>query len=262
MSLGLKKNTIDISKFEIKTKNNPNINTNIAVIGLGATGSSFMLLLSHFLKYSDHYVISLFDFDHIEPRNREVSMYGFANSMGIRLDRHSKVSSSYVILNRLAGRDNIDGNNGLKRTNKVNYYNQKVTSELLEHMFGNKVNLDVIMIFTDNNESRYEVSQYHLKFPKSEIFDVRIGSYDQFEVYYSANPDKYLQTIYFEDDGSITHIETNNVCQDERMHFSIAMAGSSMLMNLFTKWTRNELKTDFKHIMFGRDYIGEVKGYV
>lgn len=255
---------LDVSQFEVSVKDNPNARSRMAVVGLGATGSSFMLLLAHFLKYKEMYDIHLFDFDIIEPHNNQVSMYGFTTSMGIPIENRSKVESSGSILRQLLGRESYPKKTktGLRGDHNILTHDSKVTMDILEALFGDSILLDYIMVFTDNNESRYEIAQYHEKHPDTTIFDIRVGSYDQFEVYMSKNPSKYNKTIYFEDDGTLTHINTNRVCLDERMHFSIAMCGASLLMNLFTKYVRNELdNVDFRHIMYGRDYIGEVKGY-
>jgi len=253
------KERIDISQFEIDVKNNPNTRSNMVVIGLGATGSSFMLLLAHFLKFNSNHDIHLYDFDYIDNHNYQVSLYGFANKFGIGIDRHSKAISSHRILSHLIG----DGRSMTALNNTINHYAERVTCDLLEAKFGEDRFLDYIMVFTDSNKSRAEVAEYHENHPDTVIFDIRVGSYDQFEVFYSRNPTKYAKTIYYDDDGSLRDVENEHrVCLDERMHFSIAMTGASMLMNLFTMYTRDALNdTDFKHVMFGRDYIGEVKGY-
>ena len=179
--------------------------------------------------------------------------------MGIRINSDSKANSSYRILRKLVGVTNYSR---VINNHEINDHNRRVTTELLDVMFGENKVLDYILVFTDSNESRHQIALYHNEYPETVVFDIRVGSYDQFEVYYSRNPSKYMQTIYFDDDGIPIHIDANNTCLDERMHFSVAMAGASLLMNLFTKYTRDELEdVDFRHIMYGRDYIGEVKGY-
>ena len=249
---------LDIDSLNLEIKDNPNIYTNVVVIGLGATGSSFMLLLAHFLKYVVRYTIHIFDFDYVSRPNRRVSMYGFYNDLGIDTPMGSKVNSSMRILKRLLG--------GLsfrrEKLHNLHAYEIRVDEGILNSHFRG-TNIDYIFVFTDNNESRHEVSQYHIKHPNTIVFDCRIGSYDQFEIYYSNNPSKYAKTIYYEEDKTTPRAIDNNtnVCLDDRMNFSIAMASSSLLMNLFVKHLRDEIKEDFKHIMIGNDYLGEVKGY-
>lgn len=252
------KERLDISKFEVSVKDNPNVRTNMAVVGLGATGSAFMMLLAHYLKYVSNHNIFLYDFDRLKNHNNQVSMYGFTSRLSVRPNNSYKTSYAKGILKRLLGTSE-----GRPRNNHNIYVERtRVTTEYLEAQFGKGRILDVIFVFTDTNESRYEVAQYHELYPETVVFDIRVGSYDQFEVYMSKNPSKYNKTIYFEDDGTLTHIDGNRVCLDDRMSFSIAMTGSSMLMNLFTKYMRGGFdEIDFKHIMIGNDYLGEVKGY-
>lgn len=249
---------LDVSRFDIKiNKRVADQPTRMAIVGLGATGSAFILLLGHFLRYNNNMEIHLFDGDHIERHNYQVSMYGIMNRLGISYNERSKAHSSHRLLNSLVG--NIDDRHYRRIT--LNYHNKYVNESVLMEHFGETTPVDFIFVFTDTNESRFEISQYHSRFPETKIFDIRVGSYDQFEVYFSASPDKYHKTIYFDDDGSVRHIEGNRVCLDDRMSFSVAMAGASYLMNLFTKFFREELDKDFLHVMLGRDYIGEVKGY-
>lgn len=251
---------LDISEFNIDTKKNREIRTNIAVIGLGATGSSFLLMIGHFLKYYSRYNIKLFDFDHITNDNMEVSMYGFFPSFELRQSQKSKAISSYRLLSKLSGigehRVHMNTNN-----NKISYSTVKVDMDVLERDYGKKNELDYIFVFTDNNESRYEVAKYHQKYPQTRIFDCRVGSYSEFEVYYSNNPEKYMRTIYFNGDGTPRSIITNDICLDARMNFTIAISSSSLLMNLFIQHLKGDITEDFKHIMMGKDYIGEITGY-
>lgn len=250
---------LDVTKFQVNVKDNPNTRTNIAIIGVGATGSSFLLLLAHFLKYAHNYVISMYDFDHIEQHNNQVSMYGFTHTLGIRNNSNYKVDRAKNILTYYLGSDDYD-----RAINKhiIEAFRQRVTTDLLITTFGDNRYLDTIFVFTDSNESRYEIAQYHDKYPDTTIFDIRVGSYDQFECYMSKNPNKYNQTIYYEDDGTLTHINANRVCLDDRMSFSIAMTGASMLMNMYTKYMRGGYDNiDFRHVMIGNDFLGEVKGY-
>lgn len=247
---------LDMNDFNIDMSDNPNAQVNIAVIGLGATGSAFMILLAHLLKYVTRYTIHLFDFDVIEEHNKRVSSYGFYDSWRFDKEMLSKSESAMRILRRLVSELLITKNKHVLKS-----YKDMVTNELLTKMF-NKVDLNYIFIFTDNNESRYEMSQYQLANPHTKVFDCRIGSYDQFEVYYSNNPTKYAKTIYYNDDNTPRHLDNRtNVCLDDRMSFSVAMASSSLLMNLFQKHLRDEIKDDFHHIMIGNDYLGVITGY-
>ena len=59
MSITTETEKLDVSKFEVSVKGNPNIKTNMAIVGLGATGSSFILLLAHFLKLNRIYLIMI-----------------------------------------------------------------------------------------------------------------------------------------------------------------------------------------------------------
>jgi len=251
---------LDISEFNIDTKKNMEIRTNVVVIGLGATGSSFLLLLGHFLKYYPRYNIRLYDFDHITNDNYEVSMYGFFANFQLEPNHRSKAMTGFRLLSRLSGigKYRVTSND---KNNKIHYSVDQVDMSTLERDYKGKNELDYIFIFTDNNESRYEVAKYHQKYPHTKVFDCRVGSYSEFEVYYSDNPEKYMKTIYFNDDNTPKYIVTNNVCLDARMNFTIAMSSSSLLMNLFIQHLRGDITEDFKHVMMGKDYIGEIKGY-
>ncbi len=252
--------SLDITEFGIDIKDNEAIKTNIVIIGVGATGSSFMLLLAHLLKYTNRYHVTIYDHDYIENHNNAVSMYGFMSRMRIDYrNAGSKAIASKRLLRQLIGM----GNNIPIR--EVNFHtiksnNTRVDKSILDVLHER---IDYIFVFTDNNLSRYEVAKYHLEHPDTIILDCRVGTYDQFEVYFSNSPSKYMQTIYFDDDEKTkpSKIVTNNVCLDDRMNFSIAMTSSSLLMNMFTQHLKGDMKQDFKHIMIGRDYIGEVKGY-
>lgn len=247
---------LDMNDFNIDMSDNPNAQVNIAVVGLGATGSAFMILLAHLLKYVTRYTVTLFDFDSIEEHNKKVSTYGFYDNLNLEEEMKFKASSSLRILERLLGTYSIERNKHILRA-----YSTIVTNKLLTEMFTN-TNLNYIFIFTDNNESRYEMSQYQLANPHTKVFDCRIGSYDQFEVYYSNNPTKYAKTIYMNDDNTPRHLDNRtNVCLDDRMSFSVAMASSSLLMNLFQRHLRDDIKDDFHHIMIGNDYLGVITGY-
>lgn len=252
--IDLQPETIDLSEYGVNTKDQ-NLKTNMAIIGLGATGSSFMIPLSHFLKYRGNISVTLFDYDHLERQNDLVSLYGFYGQFGINVRNSSKAVTSLRFLTRML--DRVTDQNNLE----LNYNHVKVDMKILEEHYSDK-ELDFIFVFTDNNESRYEVAKYHEKYPETKVFDLRIGTYDQFEIYFSMNPKKYMKTIYFDEDKKPLHIETNKVCLDDRMSFSIALTGATLLMNVFTKFYRNDLPdTDFKHIMYGNNFIGEVKGY-
>jgi len=249
---------LDINSLNMPIEDNPSIYTNVVVVGLGATGSSFILLLAHFLKYVVRYNIHMFDFDHIEEHNNRVSMYGFYDKLGFHLPMNRKADTSARLLKKFLGGARFRNTKNIS----IDTYRARVDERLLNRTFRG-INIDFIFVFTDNNESRHEISQYHIKHPNTVVFDCRIGSYDQFEIYYSNNPSKYAKTIYYEKDKITPRVIDNNtnVCLDDRMNFSIAMASSSLLMNLFVKHLRGNMKDDFKHIMIGNDYLGEIKGY-
>jgi len=250
---------LDVSQFNIDMTDKKITRSTIAIVGLGATGSSFMLLLAHFLKNYNNYDVKLFDYDYIESHNYNVSMYGFASTIGVNLTDGNKANSSRRIVRHLA---NLRIGSRNRNNNNVLALESKVTMDLLEAEYPRGTNLDYIFIFTDNNESRHEIAKYHQKYPGTIVLDCRVGSYSQFEVYFSNNPTKYMKTIYFDDDKvTPSHIEGNNICLDQRMNFSIAMSSASLLMNLFIKYLKDDMKSDFKHIMIGDDYIGEVTGY-
>ncbi len=246
---------LEVNNFSLDVKNNPLLNTSIVVVGLGATGSAFTMILAQYLKYSVRNRIDIYDFDSIEPHNHEVSMYGLFAYMNIGVNSSSKSTSSHRLINTLSGRSSL----GNRNNNEVQSHNQRVNCEVLKE---NHDNIDYIFVFTDNNESRYEISKYHTEHPNTVVLDCRVGSYNQYEVYISKNPSKYAQTIYYDEDEQPRNIETNNICLDQRMNFSIAMASSALLMNLFVTEVRGEFDKDFKHIMLGKDYIGEIGGYV
>lgn len=256
---------LDITQFNIDMKNDLSMRTNIAVIGLGATGSSFLLPLAHYLNYYSRNEVHLFDYDTISNTNRQVSMYGFTEAINV-IHQRRKVETATNILKKFANHNDGMGFNkdySMRNYNNIHSHNKMVDARLLNVLFNNNdIDLDYIFVFTDNNESRHEISKYHTENPETVIFDCRVGSYDQYEVYVSRNPEKYLQTIYFEDDGETPlHIETYNVCLEDRMNFSVALTSSSLIMNLFIKHLRGHLTGDFKHIMIGNDFLGEVKGY-
>jgi len=248
---------LDISKFNLKVKDNHSLRTRLGVIGLGATGSAFMMPLAHFMKNYGRYDIDLFDPDYIGTENMNVSMYGFSRVMGNSMDTNSKAYSSRSILRHLL---NWSSNGILPNANVINQHRVKVDYDILRY---NKSAYDVIFVFTDNNKARYEVSKYHSENPKCIVLDCRVGSYDQFELYFSNNPSKYAKTIYYNKDGSLSSLDdkTSTVCLDQRMNFSIALTSASYLMNLYVKYLKGDMKEDFKHIMIGNDYLGEVKGY-
>lgn len=252
--------SLDVSKYTLPIKDNAIIRSNIVVVGLGATGSAFMLLLSHFLKYHVRYNVIIYDYDFISHENMSVSMYGFFGNIGLNYSRDSKASSCARLLDRLSNQDNDVEHRGRNNHNKIDYIHDSVNYKTLK---ANHNKIDYIFVFTDNNSSRHEVSKYHSKHPDTIVFDCRVGSYSEFEVYYSSNPDKYSKTIYYDDKKRTkpSKIITNDICLDDRMNFSIAMSSCSLLMNLFLKYLKGDMKQDFKHIMIGNDYIGEISGY-
>ncbi len=247
---------LNITDFDIDM-NNKTIRTNIVVIGLGATGSAFMILLAQFMKLQSRLTVELWDLDHITDLNKSVSIYGLTYNMGIETAQ-SKARMCRNILYQLTNMRNQSLGN--RANNIINIRTSKATYDTLTRQYKGK-EIDFLLVFTDNNESRHEVALYHEANPQTVVIDCRVGSYDQFEVYYSRNPSKYRKTIYYEEDGSPTVHDTYNVCLEDRMNFSIAMASSSFVMNFLVKDTRGQMNTDFKHVMIGNDYIGEVKGY-
>jgi len=251
---------IDLSEFDINMGDNPNMRTHIAVIGVGATGSSFMMLLAHYLKNYSRNHVYLYDFDNIEAHNYNVSLYTFTRPLGVSMPSN-KVRGAYRILMKLTEYNEMT-NKRDRNYNDITLSNQKIDERYLSEVHKDNP-IDYIFVFTDNNESRHEIAKYHMKNPKSIVFDCRVGSYDQYEVYFSNNPSKYMQTIYFKKDGKTPRsIDNNtNVCLEDRMNFSVAMMSASMIMNLFIKFLRGNMTNDFKHIMIGNDYLGEVKGY-
>lgn len=199
------------------------------------------------------------DFDYLESHNERVSIYGFSNSFGRRPMRNTKTSISKKILENLVG---LVDTGLLRNNNRIYTHLAKVDQNYLNEFNNSTRDLRYIFIFTDSNESRYEIAKWSLENPEVTIFDVRIGTYDQFEVYMSNNPKKYIQTIYLDKLGDPVYFDEHAVCQDDRMSFSVAMTGASMIMNMFTKLIRQGYDgVDFKHVMIGNDFLGEVTGY-
>lgn len=254
----------DILKdFDVTSENKP---LNIGIVGLGATGSSFIPLLGQWMMYNSNINIRLFDFDHIESHNDSVSMYAFRTMIidkdhwnHLRLIGHShyKVHVSEEILKQFSNFRQRD--NG----NTIVAYPDMVSKDYLERNASrNKFDqFDIIFIFADNNQARHEIMTYQETNPTTVIYDVRIGTYREFEIIMSKNAEKFKKTIYYNDDGSVSKINPNGVCLNERMSFSIAMSSSALLMNLFLQSTHGDMKKDFYHFMYGNDYKGEIKGY-
>lgn len=247
--------TIDITKYQIDLKNEVKQKLKIAVIGLGATGSAFIMLLSHFLRYQRNVLIDLFDGDYVEHSNMSVSLYGFMDQINIKPDDdYFKADISRLFLIKLVQQKIINSNNII-----INSHNDYVDEQYLELLYNDDNPIDAIFVFTDTNESRHEIAQFHLKHPETLIIDTRIGTYDQYEVILSKNADKYHSTIYYENDGSIMHVDEHRLCLDDRMSFSVAMSASALAMNLFMQYGKKQINGDFKHIMIGRDYLGVIK---
>lgn len=253
--------TLDISKFNLEVKDNKLLRTRMGVIGLGATGSSFLMSLAHFIKNYGRYDIDLFDHDFLTDHNLNVSLYGFSGVLGSVTNTNSKAYTSRDIIRTLVNWH--QNGNIIPNGNTVSHFKYKVDYKKLLYESERTLPFDVLFIFADNNLVRSEVSKYHLKFPNCIVLDCRVGSYDQFELYFSNNPSKYAKTIYYNKDGSLSNLDdkTSNVCLDQRMNFSIALTSASFLMNLYVKYLKGDMKQDFKHIMIGNDYLGEVKGY-
>lgn len=242
----------------------------IDIVGLGATGSAFLLSLAHFLRNETQqhidYHINLFDFDVIEDHNNRVSLYEFYQELtrsqpisDIREGNH-KVDMSYNMLHTLT-RPSIHQN--LDNRLFITPVNEAVSFKSLYEYHAEGEDLpDYIIVFGDNMLVRYEIGRFHQKYPSATVIDTRIGTYNEFELIYSENPLKYMNTIYYNEDGTVKMLENNKVCLADRMSFSIAMSASSMAFNhLLTSLRRSTVfrNEDFSHFIFSNTYRGNIK---
>lgn len=232
----------------------------MAIIGLGATGSAFLPHLAHYLRYHSDFLIALYDFDVLETHNNRVSMYLFDEllTQSFEVD-NTKVSHATAMLRNLVTEDVLRTQN-----HEIAQYNEKASLDTLTDLnyYCDSGELDYIFVFTDNTRARYEIGSYQILFPHTTIFDVRIGTYREFEVFVSTSGSgkEYMKTIPMKD-GKPLYVETNGVCLDQRMSFSIAQSASALLANLLVQYEKDELRTNngLYHFMFGQDYIGELK---
>lgn len=250
---------LDITEFQIDV--DTNYFSHVAIIGLGATGSSFLTQWTNYLRHNTSITTYLLDHDTVSRENLQVyfnyNMLYYMKGYNRSITGREKTYVARRFIKCALGDDNAL----TKNNNKIHDIEANVNFDTLERIFGEfVVELDYIFMFTDNNASRYEIYKYQKKYKKTIIIDVRVGTYDQVEVIYSANAEKYLKTIYL-DEGGEPRIVSNRdrVCLEDRMSFSIASVGASLAMNLFLKIVRDDINKDFKHIMIGRDYIGDVR---
>lgn len=232
----------------------------IIVIGLGATGSAFLPHLAHYLKYNNDTNVHLYDFDVLEEHNDKVSLYGFKDQLlnGIVPTENKKVDYAVSILNNLVTEE-IKNNADME----IVGHDEKVTFSTLRQLNKSIVGGEInhIFVFSDNSEVRDQVRIYQVYSPKVNVFDTRIGNYRDFEVFVSTNANTYERTLPYDENGDIKHIETNGVCLDDRMSYSVASTASSLLSNLFTQFLRDDLEftNGLYHYIFGSEYKGVVK---
>jgi hypothetical protein len=247
---------LNLSDFDVSSIVNKK---HIAVIGLGATGSAFLPHLAHFIRYNSGYSIDLYDFDVLEDHNNRVSMYLFDDLLSSgRLKDNSKVSHALAMLQNLITNDVLTS-----QQLDLQAYNEKVDLKVLNdiHNRCGSDRINYVFVFGDNSEVRYQIALYHLIFPNSVILDVRIGTYREFEIIVSRNPELYLKSLPLDENEQIIHIETNQVCLDERMSFSIAQASSALLSNAFTQLQREQLpfSNGLYHYLHSVEYKGVLR---